>query len=560
MIVLKHDRLGSGLENRLLQQLLLLVSPGKSGSMASHVVVLDDSLRKFTVKTTPNKPLADVLAEACTKKGVQPSQYSLKHGQKTLDLSNTIRFAGLHAGAKLSLVQASSSPAVVKVALDVPPSPRAIHQFPSNTTLWQVLRRFESGVAGGDTTRNANLNYTQRATPQTSKGGSAGAGRLCYEMPVLNVVGRELASFVDLQKTLAQIGVNSGNVAMKLSFRNTQQPLEEAMEEITRYFQHVEEPSPKPTNTEAGAHAGGPTDLKSTPAVDNAILPDDVKGAQSPAAPDAPISDTPSVSHPLPDGDEVIASSEAVQEGRDDVLSSRGASDSTIQLVDIFKAPSSSTPQAVAAMTSLREDEYEPTAAHALAHQARLGREGRNKRLASDKEIDEKQQALDDARTAVQKVIVKVIAPDQMALVFDCFQTTTLKDLYLSCRNVLENPKLTFKLLGVNKIGRREILPENDKRLIGDLGWLNKESVTMAWSENVPASVRSAPALSAQHQQSARELQVQQPQYDADGDTEMADGAQPARNEQKGKAKMSAEEKESRLKKMMGGGKLFGRK
>lgn len=46
--------------------------------MSSHVVVLDATARRATIKTTPGKHLTDVLHEACTKLGVDASQYGLK--------------------------------------------------------------------------------------------------------------------------------------------------------------------------------------------------------------------------------------------------------------------------------------------------------------------------------------------------------------------------------------------------------------------------------------------------------------------------------------------------
>ena len=46
--------------------------------MSAHVVVLDSQLRRATVKTTPNKPLSDVLFEACAKLCLDASEYGLK--------------------------------------------------------------------------------------------------------------------------------------------------------------------------------------------------------------------------------------------------------------------------------------------------------------------------------------------------------------------------------------------------------------------------------------------------------------------------------------------------
>ena len=47
-------------------------------TMSSHVVVLDVTARRATVKTTPGKHLTDILQEACTKLGIDASQYGLK--------------------------------------------------------------------------------------------------------------------------------------------------------------------------------------------------------------------------------------------------------------------------------------------------------------------------------------------------------------------------------------------------------------------------------------------------------------------------------------------------
>lgn len=46
--------------------------------MSSHVVVIDSTARRATIKTTPGKYLTDVLQEACAKLGAEPSQCGLK--------------------------------------------------------------------------------------------------------------------------------------------------------------------------------------------------------------------------------------------------------------------------------------------------------------------------------------------------------------------------------------------------------------------------------------------------------------------------------------------------
>lgn len=47
--------------------------------MASHVVVIDSSARRTVIKTTPGKPLSDVLQEACVKLGLDASCHGFKY-------------------------------------------------------------------------------------------------------------------------------------------------------------------------------------------------------------------------------------------------------------------------------------------------------------------------------------------------------------------------------------------------------------------------------------------------------------------------------------------------
>ncbi|MDU6248285.1 MAG: hypothetical protein E6612_05120, partial [Paeniclostridium sordellii] len=118
------------------------------------------------------------------------------------------------------------------------PGGRLIRKFPSDMTLWQVLRQFESG----DASAGRNVNITARGVAGAV---TSGAGQLYYEMPVLNIMGRELAAFQDFQKTLSQLGHNSGNVLVRLSYRKTDQTLFEAMEQISQFFKHTDEESKK---------------------------------------------------------------------------------------------------------------------------------------------------------------------------------------------------------------------------------------------------------------------------------------------------------------------------
>jgi len=51
---------------------------GNLGAMASHVVVIDTSFRRTTIKVTPGKYVSDILEEACGKFGLSANNYGLK--------------------------------------------------------------------------------------------------------------------------------------------------------------------------------------------------------------------------------------------------------------------------------------------------------------------------------------------------------------------------------------------------------------------------------------------------------------------------------------------------
>jgi len=54
--------------------------------MSSHVVVIDTTFRRTTIKVTPGKFLTDVLEEACSKLGLKASNYGLKYAPPHLYL------------------------------------------------------------------------------------------------------------------------------------------------------------------------------------------------------------------------------------------------------------------------------------------------------------------------------------------------------------------------------------------------------------------------------------------------------------------------------------------
>lgn len=81
--------------------------------------------RREVVKTTPTTTLGAVLAEACAR-GPRPlgdpASYLLMQGKATLDLSLSLRFAGVASGARLEVVkkQALGAPCAVEPPAAVP--------------------------------------------------------------------------------------------------------------------------------------------------------------------------------------------------------------------------------------------------------------------------------------------------------------------------------------------------------------------------------------------------------------------------------------------------------
>ncbi|KAL4944918.1 hypothetical protein BDV06DRAFT_186120 [Aspergillus oleicola] len=474
--------------------------------MSSHVVVLDSRARRATIKTTPGKYLTDVLQEACKKLGVNASQYGLKHKSKQLDLSLAFRLTGLSPGAKLELVQLSRSPSVVTVALQLPPSEargaqngRLMDKFPSTTTVWMLLRKFEAGVAGTAAIRN----LTGRGVPVTD---GQGSGRLFYETPVVQILDRELSTLPDFQKTLAQLGFNSGNVLIRLSFRRTDQPLEDAMTQIHEYFKVSEE--------EAAAEAAPATQ------------PEAEKDKESiPQASQAPVPDSTS-----PDG--LFTKPESTKtpsEPTQDITSQQpGSSTDTptdsSRPVTVYAPPSNNTPQS--AQTAFNDADYVPSVEHAQVHQRRLQAASKNTRLRSDAELSAAATAEEERRAAVKEIEVKIRLPDQSQIVSKFGQQDSGKTLYAFVRNCLGPSYTSEKFTLTNFSGPavskthqpsvpfQSVLPDSDEGLlIKDHGMTGRVLVNFSWDASAsPATLKARSGiLRSELQMKAQEHKVEQP-------------------------------------------------
>lgn len=526
--------------------------------MASHVFVVDSALKRTQVKVSPGKYLREVLEEACKSRKLDPDSYTLKtQNNKPVDLSQQFRLSGLSPGAKLQLTQASKSTGVVSVALQLPESEggRLQDKFPSTTSLWLVLRKFEDAVAGQPPRK---LNLTQRAVPSNQ---SSGSGRLEYEQPVLNVMGRNLDTFSDLQKSLGQLGFNSGTILLRMSFQSSGRPLEEAMKEIERYFSAAEASGvsagagQRTTQNAEGAHAAADGNMESVPEAEaeNAAVPKEDEAGPEPAEPvldrteDA---DTP-MTHTVQD--DVIASSSETQ-AAPQTSSSSSAPSNVVNGISVFRPPSSSTPAA-----ALHEEDpttFEPTVEHAKAHQADLERRGKNKRLLSTKEEQDQAAAQQAKLDSIQKVNVRVRYPDQSSIQTTIGADDTSADLYAKIMGTLAHAPEPFELRYFDSKNQHHVLPSSTtKRMIKDFGISGNSLVTMTWSPEASLEARKPPCLRPEYYTVAQDLKVELQTQQAAGEENHRSAMAKKDVSSTATSGKASGDIESKLKKFMGFGK-----
>jgi len=350
-------------------------------------------------------------------------------------------------------------------------------KLPSDTTLWLMLRKFES-------TEGKNLNFTARGATSIENGAS-GAGRIFYEMPILNTLGRELNTFGDLQKTLAQLGVNSGSIMIRLNFKKTEQPLEEAMAEIGQYFK--EEAPVATTEVAPSQEVEGITQaiakLPSTPPPEQ-----EEKGSDTVMA--EPQTQTEALEGPLP-----ITPSKRPAPSDDVVLGPDG------RPVQVYAAPSSHVPQA--ALADHNEQDYEPTIMHAKFAQARLQKSAQNQRLESDSEIARQEQEK-AAQLAKSEVVIRVKFDDQTSIEKTCGSEYTAAGLYEYVKGCIIAEDQPFKLIFM----RAPIPKDEKKRLIKDLDFRGKVLVHFVWEDGASEKARVDPTLKEQYRKYAKEVSV----------------------------------------------------
>jgi tether containing UBX domain for GLUT4 len=393
------------------------------------------------------------------------------------------------------------------VALQLPeslaagiPSGRLTDKFPSDTTIWLVLRKFES--IGG-----TNLNFTARGATQLENG-TTGAGRIFYEIPALNVSGRDVSTFPDLQKTLAQLGFNGGSCLIRLGFKVTNQPLEEAMAEIGKYFKDeeksadsenkVEDAPPNNIDTLSDAIARLPS-RSPEPAVEDVEMStvDTSEGTSQDPTPYPERVGDASIAPPLtPNKIRALEIEEEAVLGPDQ------------RPITVYSAPSNHTPQA--ALRPHNEDDYEPTIAHAKLHQSRLLNNTQNKRLLSDAETEQLEKEKAAKLAATKEVKIRIRFPDQTSVDATFKAQETGAQLYEYVTGLIVAESQPFKLVYTAGKGPQTV-PKNENKLSKDLGFAGSVLVNFSWEDGANDAARKAAVLKPQFGQKAKELTVPEP-------------------------------------------------
>ncbi|KAK6334757.1 hypothetical protein TWF718_010205 [Orbilia javanica] len=454
------------------------------------VVVNGPNQRRLNVKVTPGTVLNDVLNQACDRFGLTADSFTLRHGKTNVDLTLPFRLSRLGPGAKLDLVRREGGKAgsIITVALQFIDNsiPRMIEKFPSSATLWELLKKFEANSGG-------KLLLTERAV---TDGTQKGAGRLYYEMPTIQIINRELTSLDDLKKSLASFGFTSGTALLKIKFTQTTIPFEEAIVQFAEMNAKPDEAEGS-TSASASTSAATPAEPSAPEPMSEDITPESSTPATSTPALDPetyPIPTFPDqISPPEPSGAPV----EPVHRENTDV----GPGDREIS---IFNPGNSAVPSAAA--VKVDEKEYDMSVNQARQYQAQLKAATINKRLLTEAQ---KQKIADEEkarRLAIDKVDIRVRFPEGSIIQSVFTQTDTTDDLYAFVKGIMRNPGSDFHLALPGP--KQDPIPENDKRIIVDLGITHATLLNFYWKESVSASIKKQDPLSAEYREKARRLEA----------------------------------------------------
>ena len=319
-------------------------------------------------------------------------------------------------------------------------------------------------------------NLTGRSYPNAE----VGSGRLCYEQPVMHIMGRDLVTFDDLQKTLGSLGIKHGSTLIRLKFLKTETPMEEAKARIDEYFKSIQ-----PKEDESG-NAGG----------------------------QAPTTSTSQVSTPADEEETHLNGSlleEDAQPANGQVPASATSDETTTRpahrRISVYAPPSSSTPQA--ARHNVAPEDFEPSIAQAKAHQARLNKNVHNRRLPSDAEIAVQEQALKEKLSQIKEVEIKIRFPDQTTIVGTFTYEETVAELAHFVRSVLISPHEPFELTWRGDKGIQHLPQDHPtKKLIKDVGLKGKMLMNFQWDEVASLEARSGQLLKEEYVDKAQQIPI----------------------------------------------------
>ena len=348
-----------------------------------------------------------------------------------------------------------------------PAKPQLSKQLRSDMSLWQVLRQFEDLEKG--------LDLTGRGTPSETNGG--GSGQLLYEEPIMNIMGKEYSSMVDLQKTLSQCGINGGNMRIRVDFRKSDRTLFDALKQISEYIREV---APDQIQEEVKAPPAPAAEQEKPEAV--------AAANDSPQAPDTSATDAGPMDVDAPSSSAATTETPAAD---------------PLQPTGVFSAPTTSTP--IAAQTKEDDSVYEPTIAHAQLRQQQLLTRSQNMRLKSDKEL----QAVAAAHAAkvakVTEIVAKVRFPDQTVAQWRIGPEQDGAFLYRAVRAVMAHADSPFKLVLPGSGGP---IWDDDKMLIKGYGLTASTLLNLVWEPNASEAARKSAFLKGSVASQAKDLVV----------------------------------------------------
>lgn len=350
-------------------------------------------------------------------------------------------------------------------------------------------------------------------------------------------MGRELVSFTDLQKTLGQLGFNSGTALLRLNFRVLGTPLEEAMEHIEQYF----------TVDEGGDEA---RESIASSTVNQSSPPDPLPVPSSPPDP-TPVQSTPKVEIETESGTQPVLQETLIKEQavtpENQIPTPAPSVEITTpgpdqRVISVFAPPSSSAPYA--SRQAFNEEDYEPTLDHARLHQARLAQSTRNKRLLTDAELASQQEAQRQKSANVKEVEVKVRFPDQTQVISKFSDSDTGSNFHSFVKGLMEKENEPFILNFTATGGPRTVPNDTEIKLISGLAMAGKVLVNFLWDEGASGEARGSPVLKETFRSKAQEIRIpniREPQVQDDRSQDLKLGLEPAQQrggEGKGKGKV----------------------